>query len=61
MPTDAVSEVGEVRLGAGQQVFRLARVQDDPVLDDEASIVQPARVLGLAGAALADVPGQDAT
>ena len=57
---DAVREVGEVGLGAGQQVLVLGRVQDDPVLDDEAAVVEPARVLGVARRAGADVAGEDA-
>ncbi len=56
---DPVGEVGEVRLGRGQQVLVLARVEDDPVLDDEAAIVEPDRVLRLTGGATPDVACQD--
>ena len=60
VPADPVLEVGEVRLGAGEEVLVLAGVQDDAVLDDEAAIVEPARVLRVAGRACADVAGEDA-
>ena len=59
-PPDAVGEPGEVGLGAGQQVLIGPRVQDDPVLDDEAALVEPARVLRAAGRGGADVAGQHA-
>ena len=57
---DAVLEIGEVRLGAREEVLVLGGVQDDPVLDDEAAIVEPAGVLGLARRACPDVAGEDA-
>jgi hypothetical protein len=57
---DPVVEPGEVRFRAREEVLVLRGVEDDPVLDDEAAVVEPARVLGLTGRALADVTGQDA-
>ena len=57
---DAVGEVGEVRLGAGEEVLVLGGVEDHAVLDDEAAVVEPAGVLGLAGRAGPDVAGEDA-
>ena len=58
--TDPVLEVGEVRLRAGQQELVLAGPEDHAVLDHEAAIVEPARVLGVAGLAGTDVAGEDA-
>ena len=60
MLADPVGEVGEVRLGAGEEVLVAARVEDDPVLDDEAAIVEPAGVLRVARLAGPDVAGKDA-
>ena len=57
---DPVREVGEVRFGRGQQVLVTARVEDHPVLDDEATVVEPTGVLRVARFAGADVAGKDA-
>ncbi len=58
--TDAVGEVRVVGLRGGQQELVLAGPQDDAVLDDEAAIVEPARVLGVARLAGTDVACEDA-
>ena len=57
---DPVGEVGEVRFGAGQQELVLAGAQDDAVLDDEAAVVEPAGVLGVARRTGTDVAGEHA-
>jgi hypothetical protein len=56
---DAILEIGEVRLGAGQQELVLAESEDHAVLDDEAAVVEPAGVLGVARLAGTDVAGED--
>ena len=56
---DEVLEPGQVRLGGGQQELVVARPQDDAVLDDEAAVVAPGRVLGVARRAGPDVAGED--
>ena len=57
---DEVLELGEVRFGGGQQELVGGRPQDDAVLDDEAAVVAPGRVLGVARRARPDVAGEDA-
>ena len=57
---DEALEVGEVRLGGGEEVLVLGEPDDDAVLDDEAAVVAPERVLRLPGRARPDVAGQHA-
>ena len=59
-PADQPLEVGEVRLGRGEQELVRRVAQDDAVLDDEAAIVAPDGVLGVTRLAGPDVAGQDA-
>ena len=56
---DEVLEVGEVGFRGGQQELVGGGAQDDPVLDHEAAVVAPGRVLGIARGAAADVAGKD--
>ena len=58
-PTRSV-EPGEVGLYGGQQELVRRRPQDDAVLDDEAAVVAPGRVLGVAWRAGPDVACEDA-
>ena len=64
MPTSSrpvsALEVGEIRLGGREQELLRAVAQDDAVLDDEAAVVAPGRVLRVARCALADVADEDA-
>ena len=55
-----VLEPGEVRLGGRQQEVVGGRPEDDAVLDDEAAVVAPERVLGATRGAGADVAGEHA-
>ena len=57
---DETLEVGEVRLGRGQDELVVGEPQDDAVLDDEAAIVAPGRVLRVARRARPDVASEDA-
>ena len=57
---DEVLEVGKVGLRRRQQELVGSRSQDDAVLDDEAAVVAPRRVLRVARGACPDVAGQDA-
>ena len=53
------SEVAQRRLGGGEQVFVLVDVQDHTVLQHEAALVAPARVLRPPDVARTDVACQD--
>ena len=57
---DETLEIGEVRLGRGQDELVVGEPQDDPVLDDEAAIVAPGRVLRVTRSACPDVASEDA-
>ena len=57
---DEVLEPGEIRFGGGQQELVGGRPEDDAVLDDEAAVVAPGRVLGVARRARPDVAREDA-
>ena len=46
-PADELLEVGQVRLGRGEHELVGPVAQDHPVLDDEAAVVAPDRVLGV--------------
>ena len=59
-PADELLEVGEVRLGRGQQELLRPEAEDDAVLDDEAAVVAPGRVLGVPDSAGPDVAGEHA-
>ena len=56
---DEVLEIGEVRFRGGQQELVGGRSQDDAVLDHEAAVVAPGRVLRVPGGAAPDVAGED--
>ncbi len=54
-------EIGEIRLRGGEQVLVLGDVEQHAVLDDEAAVVAPQRVLRMPDGALARIASQHAS
>ncbi len=59
-PADQIEEVGEVRLGRGEEEVVVAVTEDHAILEHEPAFVAPQRVLGAAGSAATHVSGQHA-